>query len=150
MKRNLKLPLLLITLIIAVASVSISHAQRINQPLPPALSRLPEAKLVEIKDEAGQVVLSGEFTTASNTKIEIERVATLTGPGGATNAKGIAEIELVKDGDKFSKQELEVAVEGLAKAANFKLFVDDAEVIVFTTNKSGKAAMKFSDKSAKK
>ena len=150
MKQNLKLPLLLITLTSAFAGVAISHAQRINQPLPPSLDRLLDAKLIEIKDETGQVVLSGEFTTASDTKIEIERVATLKGPGGATAPKGIAEIELVKSGDKFSKQELEVAVEGLAKAANFKLFVDDAEVIAFTTNKSGKAAMKFSDKNVKK
>jgi hypothetical protein len=43
-----------------------------------------------------------------------------------------------------------VALAGLAKAANFKLFVDGAEVIAFKTNKSGKAAMKFSDKNAKK
>ena len=136
MKQNLKLPLLLITLSIAVAGVAISHAQRINKPLPSTLNRLPEAKLVEIKDEAGQVILSGEFTTASDTKLEIERVATLTGSEGATGVKGKAEIELVKNGDQFSKQELEVAVEGLAKAANFKLFVDDAEVIAFTTNKS--------------
>jgi hypothetical protein len=149
-KRNLKLPLLLIILITAVAGVVISHAQRINKPLPPTLNRLLEAKLVEIKDEAGEVVLSGEFTTASDTKIEIERVATLTGPEGATGVKGEAEIELVKNGDQFSKQELEVAVEGLPKAANFKLFVDDVEVIPFATNKSGKAAMKFSDKSEKK
>ncbi|HKQ72151.1 MAG TPA: hypothetical protein VJ810_00390 [Blastocatellia bacterium] len=150
MKRNLKLPLLLMSLIMTVAGVVLSYAQRINQPLPSALNRLPEAKLVEIKDEAGQVVLSGEFTTASDTKLEIERVATLTGSGGATGVKGKAEIELLKSGDKFSKQELEVAVEGLAKAANFKLFVDDAEVIAFTTNKAGKAAMKFSDKNVKK
>ncbi len=62
----------------------------------------------------------------------------------------IAEIELVKSGDTFSKQEMELAVEGLAKAGNFKLFVDDAEVIAFKTNKNGKAAIKFSDKNAKK
>ena len=150
MKRSLKLPLLLISLMIAVAGVVLSHPQRINQPLPATLNRLPEARLVEIKDEAGKVVLSGEFTTASDTKLEIERVATLTGSGGATGVKGKAEIELVKSGDNFSKQELEVSVEGLARAANFKLFVDDAEVITFKTNKAGKAAMKFSDKNVKK
>src|SRR5262245_36030704 len=135
---------------IAVAGVVLGLPQRINQPLPSTLNRLPEARLVEIKDEAGQVVLSGEFTTTSDTNLEIERVATLTSPGGATGVKGKAEIELVKSGDKFSKRELEVAVEGLARAANFKLFVDDVEVIAFKTNKAGKAAMKFSDKNVKK
>jgi hypothetical protein len=56
----------------------------------------------------------------------------------------------VKNGAAFSKQELEVALEGLAATTNFKLFVDDAEVIAFTTSKSGKAALKFSNKNAKK
>jgi hypothetical protein len=57
MKRTLKLPLLLIALTIAATGVAISYAQRLNQPLPPALNRLSEAKLVEIKDEAGKVIL---------------------------------------------------------------------------------------------
>ena len=150
MKRTLKLPLLVIALTIAATGVAISYAQRLNQPLPPALNRLSEAKLVEIKDEAGKVILSGDFATISDTEAEIERAATLTVADGATGATGKAEIELVKNGDAFSKQELEVALAGLAKAANFKLFVDGAEVIAFKTNKNGKAAMKFSDKNAKK
>ena len=147
MRRNLRLPLLLVALTIAATSVAISYAQRINQPLPPALDRLAEVKRIEIKDETGQVVLSGAFTTASDTKNEIERTAALAGAGAA---KGKAEIEVVKNGDARSKQELEVALEGLATATKFKLFVDDAEVIIFTTNKSGKAALKFSSKNAKK
>jgi hypothetical protein len=150
MKRTLKLPLLVIALTIAATAVAITYAQRINQPLPPALNRLSEAKLVEIKDESGKVILSGDFATISDTGAEIERAAKLTVADGATGATGKAEIELVKNGDAFSKQELEVALAGLAKAANFKLFVDGAEVIAFKTNKSGKAAMKFSDKKAKK
>jgi hypothetical protein len=150
MKRTLKLPLLLIALTIAATGVVISYAQRLNRSLPPALNRLSEAKLVEIKDEAGKVVLSGAFATVSDTKTEIERAATLAVADGATGASGKAEIEMVKNGDAFSKQELEVALAGLARAANFKLFVDGAEVTTFKTNKSGKAAMKFSDKNAKK
>ena len=150
MERALKLPLLLIALTIAATGVAISYAQRLNQPLPPALNRLSEAKSVEIKDDAGKVVLSGSFATVSDTKSEIERAATLAAADGAAGATGKAEIELIKNGDAFSKQELELALAGLAKAANFKLFVDDAEVIAFTTNKSGKAAMKFSSKNAKK
>jgi Skp family chaperone for outer membrane proteins len=143
MKRHLQLSLLLLALIVTAASVAISNPQRIVQSLPPALNRLPEAKLVEVKDEAGQVILSGEFTTASDTAKELERVATLTGSG---TAKGKAEIELVKSGASFSKQELEVALQGLATMGNFKLYVDGAEVIAFKANKGGKAAMKFTNK----
>ncbi len=104
MKRTLKLPLLVIALTIAAAGVAITYAQRLNQPLPQALNRLSEAKLVEIKDEAGKVILSGDFATISVTGAEIERAATLTVADGATGATGKAEIELVKNGDAFSKQ----------------------------------------------
>lgn len=147
MKRHLQLSLLLLALIVAAASVAISNPQRIVQSLPPALNRLPEAKLVEVKDEAGQVILSGEFTTASDTAKELERVAVLTGAGAA---KGKAEIELVKRDANFSKQELEVALEGLAATGNFKLYVDGTEVIAFKANRGGKAALKFTNKNAQK
>ncbi len=147
MKLNHKLSLLLVALIVAAVSVAIGNPQRINQPLPPALNQLSDAKLVEVKNEAGQVVLTGTFTTASDTAKEIERTAKLAGAGAA---KGKAEIEMVKSGNGFSKQELEVALAGLAPAAKFKLFVDGDEVIAFTTDKSGKTAMKFSSKNAKK
>jgi hypothetical protein len=75
MRRNLKLPFSLLIIITAAVGVAVSNPQRINEPLPPALNRLPEAKLVEVKDEAGQVILSGEFTTTSETNNEIERTA---------------------------------------------------------------------------
>src|SRR5262245_50670580 len=150
MKQNLKQPLLLFVFIFVTSGVVIGSKQRNNQPLPLTLTRLPEVELVEIKDEAGQVVLSGKFKTAIDTKNVIERVARLAGIGGAIGAKGQAEIELVKNGDTFSRQEMEVSVYGLAKSANFKIFVDGAEVITFTTNKNGKADMKFSDQKPKK
>jgi hypothetical protein len=146
MKRDLKL-LLATAIVLAAAYAVYSFPQRINKPLPPVLNRLPEAKLVEIKDDSGQVILTGDFTTTSDTNTEIERTAALSGAG--TSAKGKAEIELVKQGDGFSKQELEVALEGLAKSANFKLYVDGNEIIAFTANKPGKASLKFSSKNVK-
>src|SRR5215510_10222761 len=54
MKRTLKPHLLLVALTSAAMGVVIGYAQRLNQPLPPALKRLSEVKLVEIKDEAGK------------------------------------------------------------------------------------------------
>src|SRR5262247_456865 len=101
MKQNLKQPLLLIVFIFVISGAAIGNRQHNNQPLPPALTRLPEVELVEIKDEAGQVVLSGKFKTATDTKNVIERAARLAGIGGARGAKGQAEIELVKNGDTF-------------------------------------------------
>ncbi len=146
MKRCLKL--LLASFVVTAAAIAVfSFPQRINKPLPPALDRLPEARLIEVKDDAGLVILTGTFTTSSDTNTEIERTAELAGDG--TSAKGKAEIELVKQGEGFSKQELEVALAGLAKSANFKLYVDGYEVIAFSANKAGKASLKFSSKNAK-
>jgi hypothetical protein len=108
--------------------------------LPPVLNRLPKARLIEVKDQGGQVLLSGEFKNASETLKELERSATLTGAG---RARCLAEIDLVKSGDSFSKRELEVALERLAAAGDFKLYVDVAEVIAFKADKGGKATMKF-------
>jgi len=148
MKRSLKLPLVSMIVMMAAAIAVYSLPQRINQSLPPALNRLSEAKLVEVKDAAGQVTLTGTFTTTSDTKSEIERTAALAGNG--TSAKGKAEIELIKQGDAFSKQELELELEGLAESAGFKLYVDGNEIAAFTANKAGKASLKFSSKNAKK
>lgn len=150
MKRSLKLPLMILALMVVSAVIAHSNPQRIEQPLPPALSRLSDAKLVEVKDATGRVILTGSFATTSETKKEIERTAALTGSGVDPDAKGKAEIELMKKNDMIAEQELEMAVERLAPTASFKFYVDGNEVITFTTNKSGKASMKFSSKYSKK
>jgi hypothetical protein len=54
-------------------------------------------------------------------------------------ARCLAEIELVKSGDSFSKRELEAPLEGLAAAGDFKLYVDGAEVIALKADKGSKA-----------
>ena len=150
MKVRFKFLLIISALIVAAAAVVYSNPQRTKQALPPALNRLSEARLVEVKDANDKVVLTGNLSTTSDTKNEIERTATLAGTGVDPDAKGKAEIELVKKDNGFAKEELEITVEQLAPAAGFKLYVDGNEVSAFTTSKGGKASLKFSSRYGKK
>lgn len=136
MKRNMKL-LVVPFLLLAAAGVAQvkSSSGRIKDALPAGIN-LTDAKSVEIRDDAGVVVLSGTFANFA---------APLTSKDSATKAKGLAEIEIEKSGTA-TKQEIEVAVENLPALAAYKLIVDGNEVATFTTNKSGKRALKYTRK----
>jgi hypothetical protein len=134
MPRTFKL-LALMILLGAVSAKAQDNSGSIKDALPPGIN-LNDAKLVEIRDEAGSVVLTGTF---SNSKADL-RSAT-----GALKAKGLAEIEIEKDG-VATKQEIEVEVTNLLALTTFKLFVDGKEVAKFTTNKSGRRELKYTRK----
>lgn len=136
MKRNLKLLVIPFLLLAAIGLAQVkNNSGRIKDALPAGIN-LTDAKVVEIKDDAGVVVLSGTFANY---------VAPLSGQNSATKAKGLAEIEIEKAGTA-TKQEIEVAVENLVALATFKLLIDGNEIATFTTNKSGKRALKYTRK----
>jgi hypothetical protein len=136
MQRNLKLLVIPFVLITAVVAAQVkSNSGRIVESLPAAIV-LNNAKLVEIRDKADNVVLSGTF--ANNR-------ADLTSKELGSKASGLAEIEIEKAGAAL-KQEIEVEVQNLPALATFKLFVDGNEVATFATSKEGKRAMKYSRK----
>jgi hypothetical protein len=134
MPRTFKL-LAVMILLGAVSAKAQDNSRRIKDALRPGIN-LNEAKLVEIRDEAGSVVLTGTF---SHFKADL-RSAT-----GLLKAKGLAEIEIEKDG-AAAKQEIEVEVANLLPMTTFRLFVDGKEVAKFTTNKSGRRELKYTRK----
>ena len=136
MKRNIKLLVVPFLLLAAAGVAQVKNSSgRIKDALPAGIN-LADAKSVEIRNEAGVVVLSGTFANYA---------APLSSKGSAAKAKGLAEIEIEKAG-KANKQEIEVSVENLPALATFKLFVDGNEVAIFTTSKSGKRALKYTRK----
>jgi hypothetical protein len=136
MRRNLKLVVIPFIVLVAIVAAQVkSNSGRIKETLPSGIN-LGEAKLVEIRDDGGQVVLSGTF---SNYK------ADLVSKDASAKAKGIAEIEIEKEGTDL-KQEIEVEVEKLPAMSNFKLIVDGNEVATFATSKAGKRALKYTRK----
>ena len=146
-KKKTMIPVLGMVLILGYAAINIvsGDADEIKHPLPQSLSDLRAVKLVEIKDADGQVVLSGSFDSTGERNGEIERKAILTGTGIDADAKGEAEIEISKESDAFTEQELEVSVENLATLTAFKLFVDGQEVAVFNTDVRGDAEIEMSN-----
>jgi len=136
-----KLLLTLVVLLLAVVVVARTSADRIKQPLPSTVQNLADAKVIEIKDSAGQVLLRGTFVKTTESKDESEFTAPLDGAG--TDAAGKAEIE-IETKNAVTKQELEVSATKLPSAASLKLFLDGSELMTFTTNKAGKADIKLS------
>ncbi|HXG68452.1 MAG TPA: hypothetical protein VNO70_25380 [Blastocatellia bacterium] len=140
------LPIIGMVLVIGYAAIRVvsSNVQEVEQPLPPALNNLADAKLIEIKDAGGQVVLSGNFVLITTVGDETERVATLTAAGSDPDARGIAEIEITQTNNAVAEQELELTVEQLTAGAAFRVFVDNQEAASFTANHQGVAEVEFS------
>ena len=128
---------LLVTVLVlgAVALKAQDNSGRIKDALPPGIN-LNTAMLVEIRDDAGNVVLTG---TLAKFKADLRSVT------GASKAKGLAEIEIEKDG-AATKQEIEVEVSNLLALTPFRLLVDGKEVAKFMTNKSGRRELKYTRK----
>jgi hypothetical protein len=136
MRSKLKLLFVPFLLLAAVGVAQVkNNSGRIKDALPAGIN-LTDAKTVEIRDDAGKVVLSGTFSN---------RAAPLASQDGISKAKGLAEIEIEKAG-AATKQEIEVAVQNLPALGTFKLIVDGNEVATFTTSKAGKRTLKYTRK----
>ncbi len=138
------IPIIGMFFIFAFATIAVvkSDAEDIKKPMPSGIGALSEARLVEVKDASGQVVLSGKFGDAKVSKNEIERSALLTHTGVDADAKGIAELEISKNRTP-TKQEVELTVKQLAPATAYTLVIDGHEVASFTTNSRGEAELEI-------
>ena len=126
-----------------------NKVQEVKLPLPSSVSDLAAAKLVEIKDAAGQIVLSGNFIAENKRNGDVEGKALLTGTGINAMAKGEAEFEVSTNRNGGKEKELEVSVRRLAPGTSFSMFVDGQQVATFTTNQRGAAELEMKDAPAK-
>jgi hypothetical protein len=133
------------TVAIVVMGSQDLRAQRIEKPLPPSVSDLQQAQVIEIKNDAGATVLKGTFDTKEDKSNEIERKTKLSGVSG----QGSAEIEVSKKNGQVKDQELEVELERLLYGAPYKIFLDNKEVFAFSADSKGKANLKLSSKITK-
>jgi hypothetical protein len=137
MRGSFKLLMVPTVLIVAgAASAQVERDSGRGEKALPARINLRVAKVVEIRDDAGRVVLSGTFS---------RNTAVLSSKDAGATAHGMAEIEIENEGAAI-KQEIEVKVKKLPAHATFKLIVDGNEIAAFTTSKSGKRALKYSRK----
>jgi len=121
------------------------RAERIQGPLPTAVSDLSQANTLEVKNEADQVVLHGTFATIEDKGAELEREAALSASAGVSG-QGKAEIEVSRKNGAVSKQEIELSLKSLIPNTSYKLFIDTNQVATFKSNGEGEADLKFSSK----
>ena len=118
------------------------RADKIEKPLPPSVTDLQQAQVIEIKNDAGATVLRGTFMTKEDKPKEVERETKLAGISGA----GSAEIEVKKENGQIKDQELELELSRLLYDGAYKIYVDSKEVFAFSADGHGKANVKLSTK----
>jgi hypothetical protein len=101
-----------------------------------ALGDVKDAHLVEIRNSAGAVVVSGEFRTRVDGLGNIEKDAELVDQRGRT-VIGEVELELPAAGREHRRAELEVDVINLQPRQRFTIVIDDRTVGSFMTDDRG-------------
>ena len=143
------------SLAVALVALTISFggtrllAQRPGDTLPSSVGNLAAATLIEIRDQAGQVLLNGTLKTSKRDPKETERKADLESPTGQ-KAKGKFEVEIERKDGAIAKEEVELEVEKLPAMTECELFIDGKHVSSLTTTKVGKAELKLERKATTK
>ncbi len=101
-----------------------------------ALADLSEATLVEIRDDGGAVVLSGEFRSRVDAIGNIEKDADLGNREG-DSVIGEVELEIPAPGRDHRRPELEVDIIHLAPRTRYTVVIDDRVVGSFVTDDRG-------------
>ena len=97
-----------------------------------------EAKVAEIHDAQGNVLLKGTFAPADgDDDQEVERVAKLAPVSAGSAGSGEAEVEYRKDAPNV--QEIEFLVEGVKPRTALTLVLDGKPVLRATADEKGKA-----------
>lgn len=107
---------------------------------PLTLDGLSDAHLVEVRDNHGRAVLTGEFRSRVDAIGNRELDAGLTDAHGAT-VIGEIEIELPAASRTDRRPELEVDIIGLPPSQPFTLVIDDQIVATFMTDDRGSIDM---------
>jgi hypothetical protein len=122
-----------------------NKVEEVKQPLPSSIGDLAAAKVVEIKDAAGQIVLSGNFVARNERDGDVEGKALLTGTASNAAAQGEAEFEISTNKNGATERELEVSVRKLAPGTSFGMFVDGQQIATFSTDQRGAAELEMKD-----
>ena len=104
------------------------------------LPDLANAQFVEVRDDSGRTVLSGEF------RERVDPLGNITRDAGLVDRPGhhvIGEIEINIPGPSGMAlgQELEIDIIEMQPNAKYSLFIDDREVATFTTDDRGSIDM---------
>ena len=113
--------------------------------LPPvALGDVADAHVVEIRDQRGRVVLTGEFRSHVDKLGNTEKDAPLTDKQGRT-VIGEVEVEIPAAARTNRRPELEVDILGLPIRETFTVVIDDRVVASFMTDDRGSVDMELQE-----
>jgi hypothetical protein len=113
-------------------------------PSPVTLGDVSEAHIVEIRNQRGIAVLSGEFRSRVDVLGNTEKDAALTDRLGRT-VIGEVELEIPAPSRENRRAELEVDIIGLAARETFTVAIDDRIVGTFTTDDRGCVDMELQE-----
>ena len=113
-------------------------------PPPIALGDISEAHIVEIRNQQGETVLSGEFRSRVDMFGNTEKDAALTNQQGST-VIGEVELEIPAAQRENRRPELEVDIIGLSARETFAVVIDDRIVGTFTTDDRGSVDMELQE-----
>jgi hypothetical protein len=108
------------------------------------LGDVAEADVVEIRDQRGATVLSGEFRSRVDALGNTQKEAALLDRSGR-RVVGKVELELPARGRENRRPELEVDIMDLAPRQVFMVAVDDRIVATFTTDDRGSVDMELQE-----
>jgi hypothetical protein len=143
-RRMLKALMLFLLPLLAVAAAA---QQAVGTPAAAAivpLGNITSAQIVEIRDQRGAVVLSGEFRSSVDSLGNTEMDAELTNQRGET-VIGEVELELPAPDRDHLRPELEVDVIHLQPRQQYTVVIDDRVVGVFLTDDRGSADLELQE-----
>jgi hypothetical protein len=111
---------------------------------PIALGDVSEAHIVEIRNQRGETVLSGEFRSRVDMLGNTEKDAALTDRRGRS-VIGEVELEIPAPTRENRRSELEVDIIGLPARETFAIVIDDRIVGTFTTDDRGSVDMELQE-----
>ena len=111
---------------------------------PLALGDVSEAHIVEIRDQRGEVVVSGEFRSRIDRLGNTEKDASLIDHRART-VIGEVELEIPATNRRDRRVELEVDIIGLSARGTFDVVIDDRTVGRFTTDDRGSVDMELQE-----
>ncbi len=108
------------------------------------LGDVSEAHIVEIRDQRGEVVVSGEFRSSVDPLGNTEKDAALIDRRGRS-VIGEVELEVPARNRQDRRVELEVDIMGLPARETFAVVIDDRPVGIFTTDDRGSIDMELQE-----
>ena len=137
--------LVVICLVLMAAGFTMTTSTSARSPLPPiALGDVADAQVVEIRDQRGRVVLTGEFRSSVDKLGNTEKDAPLTDKQGRT-VIGEVEVEIPSAARTNRRPELEVDILGLPVRETFTVVIDDRVVASFMTDDRGSVDMELQE-----